>query len=266
MLLRQISFLGSPDSSRYPLGLPLFRAPFSLRLERPVTFFAGDNGSGKSTLLEGIAAACELATAGAHDVETDDSLAPARELGAHLRLGWNARTRNGFFLRSEDFFGFQKRTDALRDELAAQIAGYEAELETNPNDEGVRRAMGYIAAQKRELEATFGPEADAHSHGEAFFRFFENRLAPRGLYLLDEPEAPLSPIRQLALLSLIKSAVGAGSQFLIASHSPLLLAMPDAQIFDFNAHPPAPCAWDDLESVRFWQQFLAAPQAFLRRI
>ena len=89
---------------------------------------------------------------------------------------------------------------------------------------------------------------------------------PRGLYFLDEPEAPLSPLRPLAFLRLMRDAAEGGSQFVIATHSPILLACPDAQIWNFNTVPPQTCAWDDLENVQLWRGFLNSPGSFLRRI
>jgi len=237
-----------------------------LKFDSPVVFFAGDNGSGKSTLLETLAVKCDLPTAGADDSQIDQTLSRPAQLSNSLVLRWNRQTRSGFFLRAEDFFGFQKRTNALRDELNAQIAGYKRELAENPDDEGIKRAIGFISGQVAALKSKYGEDADALSHGEAFFNFFEKRIAPRGLYLLDEPEAPLSPLRQLAFLSLVKEATKNGSQFIIASHSPILLAYPDAQIFDFNSTSPTPTKYEDLENVNLWRSFLNSPEAFLRRI
>jgi predicted ATPase len=237
-----------------------------LKFDSPVVFFAGDNGSGKSTLLETLAVKCDLPTAGADDSQVDATLSRPTELANSLTLRWNRQTRTGFFLRAEDFFGFQKRINTLCDELNGQVAGYKSELLENPKDEGIQRAIGFISGQVAALKATYGENADSLSHGEAFFNFFQKRIAPRGLYLLDEPEAPLSPLRQLAFLSLIKEATRNGSQFIIASHSPILLAYPDAQIFDFNLPAPAPAKYEDLENVNLWRSFLNNPEAFLRRI
>jgi predicted ATPase len=237
-----------------------------LTFDSPVVFFAGDNGSGKSTLLETLAVKCDLPTAGADDSQSDATLKRPLELANSLVLRWNRQTRTGFFLRAEDFFGFQKRINTLCDELNEQIEGYKRELIENPNDEGIMRAIGFISGQVAALKSKYGENADALSHGEAFFNMFQKRIVPRGLYLLDEPEAPLSPLRQLAFLSMIKEATQNGSQFIIASHSPILLAYPGAQIFDFNLSAPVPTQYEDLENVNLWRSFLNNPEAFLRRI
>jgi predicted ATPase len=267
MFLRRITYACPPSAPpAYPFTLPLLRDGLNLEFTAPVTLLAGDNGTGKSTLLESLAVSAQLTTAGEEDAEFDDSLAGARELGRHLRVGWSTKTKRGFFLRAEDFFAFQKRTNRLRADLQGQVARYQAELDENPDDQGIRRAIGYIRGQIAEMEAKYGADADARSHGEAFFLFFEKRLTPKGVYLLDEPEAPLSPLRQLAFLRLIREAVGQGSQFVIATHSPILLACPEAQIWDFNAVPPQCRTWDELENVQLWRGFLNAPGSFLRRL
>ena len=105
------------------------------------------------------------------------------------------------------------------------------------------------------------------SHGESFLELFQRRFAPRGLYLLDEPEAPLSPVRQLALLALLREMTGAGeSQFIIATHSPILMAFPGATIYSLDGGTPRRVAWDDLEHVALTRDFLNDPDTFLRRL
>lgn len=267
--LRTIDLKPGEESSpsSFPFNLPLIRHFKLLKLESPVTFFTGENGSGKSTFLEAIAASANLPTAGGADVETDESLSGPRQLGEQLRLGWSKRTRRGFFLRAEDFFRFQQRTNSTGRELGDLAAQYEAELETDPgNAEGIRRARGYILGQKSALEERYGEDADAQSHGEAFLNFFEQRLVPGGLYLLDEPEAPLSPLRQLAFLSLLKRFVAQNCQFLIVTHSPILMAFPGAKLLDFNQHPIAAVPYDEVEHVALTRSFLNNPDSYLRRL
>jgi len=117
-----------------------------------------------------------------------------------------------------------------------------------------------------ELEAAYGPDLDARSHGESFMKLFETRLVPDGLYLLDEPEAPLSPTRQLALLSLIKSMTNEGCQFIIATHSPIIMAIPDAQLLSLDSCPPSEVEFNDLEHVKLLRNFLNGPERFLRHL
>ncbi len=116
------------------------------------------------------------------------------------------------------------------------------------------------------MEKRYGVDLDANSHGQAFFQLFRSRFVPGGLYLLDEPETPLSPISQLALIGMLQDMVAQEAQFIIATHSPILLAMPAARILDFDAQPIAPAAYEDLEHVKLTREFLADPERFLRRL
>ena len=251
----------------FPFSLPLLCSGLAFEFAAPVTFFAGENGAGKSTLLEMLALRAALPTLGAADAEEDASLSPLREASDALRLSWKRRANRGFFFRAEDFFGFQARIAGLKRDLLAQIAGYEAELGGNREaDKGIERAIGYVRGQIHELDSRYGEDADARSHGEAFLNAFQARIGAPGLYLLDEPEAALSPVRQMAFLKLVKDAVEAGSQFIIATHSPLVLRLDGAQILDFDNAPPSPCNWEDLSGVRLWSAFWSAPGAFLRRL
>lgn len=263
--LQTISRKGRARSG-FPFDVPSISALDKLQVSSPVTFFVGENGSGKSTLLEGIAAAANAIAVGGSDIETDATLDAARSLAEDLRLAWKRRAARGFFLRAEDFFSFAQRMHALRNDFQARAAEYEAELKDKPDDEGLRRARGSMLGQQRAIEERYGENLDARSHGEGFMHLFQSRLVPGGLYLLDEPEAALSPLRQIAFLSLMKSAVEDDCQFIIATHSPILLGYPGAQIMSFDATPIARAEYEDIEHVRLTQAFLGNREAFLRRL
>ncbi|HEX8234443.1 MAG TPA: AAA family ATPase [Abditibacteriaceae bacterium] len=263
--LAAISKKGAVRDDTFPFNVPTIRALERIEFKQPVTFLVGENGSGKSTLLEAIAAGAASIVVGGEDIERDESLEHARLLAAQLRFSWRKKTGRGFFLRAEDFFNFSKRINRTGQELQDIVAGYEAELEHNPDDMGLRRAIGSIRGQKAALTSRYG-DLDANSHGEGFMKLFESRLMPNGLYLLDEPEAALSPIRQLSLLSMVKQMVGQGCQFIIATHSPILMAFPAASILSFDAQPVTEVAYEDLEHVRLTKAFLSDPAAFLRRL
>ncbi len=140
--------------------------------------------------------------------------------------------------------------------LADQGAGTEAR----------RRAAGYVGAQRDALAVRYGKDPHAFSHGETFLRILRQRLVPNGLYLLDEPETPLSPTRVLALLVLLHDAVRSGSQFVIATHSPILAALPNAEILLFDNGEVRAAQHAELEHVRVTRDFLAAPERYLRRL
>jgi predicted ATPase len=251
---------GAASVPSFPFSLRPIRTLPVLDVAVPVTFFVGENGSGKSTLLEGLAAAAELPAMGAsRDLALDPTLSAAHRLGGALRLGWTARSRKGFFLRAEDFFGHlrdQARTDArCARETAEAFAGVRADA-ARPSP------IGGDHPDEREA-GRYIDRYDGRSHGESFMDLFAERVRPGGLYLLDEPEAPLSPKRQIAFLELMARAARAGAQFIVATHSPILLAYPGARIYSFDAAPIAQVAYEDLEHVAVTRAFLADPWPFL---
>ena len=246
--------------TRTPCGCNRSASRFSARPSRsmdvarhgtsPVTCFVGENGSGKSTLLEAIAIAANLPSAGSVDqARTDPTLQQQGVLARALKLAWRVRTNRGLFLRAEDFFGFQLLLQRERAEFAETLERMEEEY-ADRSDYAKTLAMGPLQASMADMDRRYGADPDARSHGEAFLNFFQQRLVPQGLYLLDEPEAALSPQRQLALLAMIFDLVAEGAQFIIATHSPLLLAYPGARIYSFDESPIAQVAWDDTEHVR----------------
>ncbi|HXQ78527.1 MAG TPA: AAA family ATPase, partial [Gemmatimonadaceae bacterium] len=208
------------EAERFPFSVPIVRELETLSVNAAVTFLVGENGSGKSTILEGIAAAAGLPTIGTVGVADDETLGAQRSLGRALRLTWRQRTRRGFFLRAEDFFGFTKSLSKMRAELQTRLAEIEIEYQDR-----TAYAKGLAQMPMRtslaDMERRYGVDLDANSHGQSFLRLFASRLVPGGLYLLDEPEAPLSPQRQVAFLAMLMEAASQ-SQFIIATHSPIL--------------------------------------------
>jgi predicted ATPase len=267
MRLRSITFRSWPDrlANTYPFNLPILNGLDELRFESPVTILVGENGCGKSTLMESIAIAAELPAVGSESLKSDPSLAAQRELAKYLRLVWNKRTRKGFFLRAEDFFGYARRLNRMRAEMEDDLQ----EIDREYKDRSVyaaNLAKMSTAGELAELRRRYGEGLEARSHGESFLALFQSRFVPGGLYLLDEPEAPLSPLRQLALISLLKEMLPQQSQFIIATHSPILMAFPGARILLMEGDRLRPAAWDSLEHVTLTRDFLHNPQSFLNRL
>jgi predicted ATPase len=263
--LRAVGRRATGDETRFPFSVPVIRSLDTLRFESAVTFFVGENGSGKSTLLEGIAAAASLPAVGSADLDRDASLGPQRELARALKLVWSRRTTRGFFLRAEDFFGFAKRLSAMRAELLARIAELEVEY-ADRSGWAKGLAMGPVHASLADMERRYGVDLDANSHGQSFLQLFRSRFVPNGLYLLDEPEAPLSPQSQLALMAMIQDMLAEGAQFVIATHSPILLAYPGATIYSFDRVPASVVPYEELEHVVLTREFLKAPERYLRAL
>jgi predicted ATPase len=249
----------------FPFAIPAIATLPDMTLDRPVTIFVGENGSGKSTLLEALAIAARATTAGSVDAADDTTLAGVRALAGELRLSWASRRHRGFFLRAEDFFGFARRMATMRAELQAGLA--QVLLDYADREAFARDlAAGPYRTELAELERRYGAGIDTRSHGEAFLAFFRDRFVPGGTYFLDEPEAPLSPFRQLAFLALVREAVRSGGQIIMATHSPILLACPDAAIWSFDEAPIRRVAYRDLEHVTLTRDFLNDPDAFLRHL
>lgn len=223
---------------RYPFCLPAVRSLDQLDFHPKVTFFVGENGSGKSTLLEAIAVSLGFNAEGGSKNFNFGTRRSHSELHEHLRIAKGfKRPRTGFFLRAESFFN-----------VATEIESLDAEP-----------GLGAPV-----INSYGGRSLHEQSHGESFLTLLTERFGGQGLYILDEPEAALSPPRQLAVLSRIHDLVQDGSQFVIATHSPLLMAYPEACIYQCGADGVAPVAYEDTEHFRVTRDFLMNPQRMLR--
>ena len=253
------------QAERFPFGLPAIRSLPEIEFDTPVTMLVGENGSGKSTLLEALAIAARAITAGSAEATDDPTLAGLRALARTLRLSWSKRTHRGFYLRAEDFFGYAKRLAELRAGLEQELADARIRF-ADASDYARSLALAPYHKELAALRERYGEGLDTQSHGESFLRFFAERFVPGGVYFLDEPEAPLSPTRQLAFLSLVKQMVEADGQLIIATHSPILLSFPGAAIWSFDTEPIRRVAYEDLEHVTLTRDFLRDPEAYLRHL
>lgn len=265
IILKTVSKSDIPDEKKtqFPFSTKVISTLEQISFTRPVTFFVGENGSGKSTLLEGIAAYCNLPIVGSRNINQDTTLKYAHELAKYLKLSWSIKSNRGFFLRAEDFFGFTKRLNKLRAELQSEIERLDAEL---PDGHGKDLAIGAVRGQIQELTQRYGVDLDAGSHGESFLKLFQSRIRPNSLYLLDEPETPLSPTRQMSLLTIIHKAVEQGSQFIIVTHSPIIMAYPHACILDFNNHPIKEIGYDQIDHVNITKGFLNNKERYVKEL
>jgi len=263
--LTRINLRPLPESKSFPFSLPLLQTLKEIHFDSPVTLFVDENGSSKSTLLETLACAAEMVVVGSENTRNDKSLVYARDLAKYFKLAWTKRTHRGFFLRAEDFFGYAKRLNEMRSEMESDLLNVDIEYKDRSNFAREQAKMSY-AHELGDLRQSYGTGLDARSHGESFLALFQARFIHDGLYLLDEPETPLSPIRQLALIAAIKDMASQNGQFIIATHSPILMAYPDATILNFDGGEIHPVRYDDLEHVRLMRDFLLDPQAFLHNL
>ena len=215
-----------PDRADYPFCLPLFRDPgFELAFDRPVTIIVGENGTGKSTLLEGIAVLAGFDEAGGgpgyRAVDPSNAIEKGGGLlAAALKASWLPKVGRGWFFRAESFFSVARYLD--------------------------------------EAAKGVGPPPDflSHSHGEGFMRFFEERCQRRGIFFFDEPESALSMTRQFEFLKLLRRMdEGRQSQAIMATHAPILMALPGARLLRLDKYGLAPVALEDTEHFRLMREF-----------
>lgn len=224
----------SEDPSRYPFNLPLFRKGFEFAFEKPITILVGENGVGKSTIIEGIAALAGYDDAGGGKGyrPVDHSRAQERSgglLAKALKAAWRPKITSGWFFRAESFFTVARYLDEAANDIGAP-----------------------------------SPNFLSHSHGEGFLRFFGERCTRQGIYFFDEPESALSPQRQLEFLKILhrmdRSQV---CQVLMATHSPLLMAYPGAELLHVTRGAIEPIKLQDTEHFRTMRMFIEDPNSFL---
>ncbi len=269
MLLEAIEYQAPANPPiTFPFTVPVFASLRTATFESPITFLVGENGSGKSTFLETLACAADSITAGSESIRTDPTLMAVRNFSKHFKLIWTKRSRKGFFLRAEDFFGYAKQVAQMRAELEEEMAQVERDYSTAGRSKTAKGlAMMPYTRELREIKQSYGEGGlDANSHGEGFFKFFQRRFTGEGLYLMDELEAALSPMRQLAFLRLLKESVGRGAQFVIATHSPIIMAYPGAAIWSFENGTICSSDYAQTEHVIITRDFLNHPETFLKSV
>ena len=230
------------DRSVYPFDIPVLRSFTSLDLHPRVTYLVGENGSGKSTFLEAIAVAAGFnAEGGTKNFRFATRRSESPLHGAIRLVRSHRRPRTGYFLRAESLFNVASEIEAL-----------------DQDPQGGPPIIGYYG----------GVSLHEQSHGQSFLALLKNRFGPQGFYILDEPEAALSPARQLSLLVSIHALVAQGSQFIIATHAPIVLAYPDALIYelDVDGSPPTPQAYEKTQTVQTTASFLEDPTRWVSRL
>ncbi len=220
-----------PSFECYPFSLPAVRNLSRIELHPAVTFLIGENGTGKSTLIEAVAVAWGYNPEGGSKNFRFGTWASHSELNEYLRfVRGMRRPKDGFFLRAESFYNVGSEIDRL-----------DSEPSFGPP---IKDSYG-------------GRSLHDQSHGEAFFSLFVERFGGEGLYILDEPEAALSPQRQMAFLTRLHELVELGSQFLIATHSPIIMAYPNAKILLLDDNGLSPIRYTETDHYRVTRQFLS---------
>lgn len=213
----------------YPFNIEIIKNFTELNLDTPVTFFVGENGIGKSTFIEAIAVSLGLPAEGGTENFRYETKNTTSNLSDYIKIPKYNKPKTKFFLRAECFYNFSSEVDNI----------------------GVR--------------GSYGGSLHECSHGEAFLQLIQNRFTNHGLYILDEPEAALSPQRQLSLLYLIDQLVKEGSQFIIATHSPILISYRDGKILDLNQNFKE-IKYKDTEIYSLYKMYLERPDEMQSRL
>lgn len=241
----KINFDSEVNFNTYPFSLDIIKNLDCIDFPTQVTFFVGENGTGKSTILEAIANKAGFGPEGGSKNINFKTSQPktydgTERLAQQLTLSWRSQPKNGYFFRAESFFNIANHLD----QIAQQGGGPEITF------------------------ASYGGKPlHEQSHGESFMAFFENRLGNNGFFILDEPEAALSPQRQLSLLVIMHEMCQyPETQFIIATHSPILLAYPHATIYSCDADKLTKIAYTDTHHYQITKQFLNNPDNFLHHL
>jgi predicted ATPase len=228
MHIRKVTLLAEtyPTKDYYPFNLPVFQETRSLSFDTPVTFFTGENGSGKSTLLKAISNRCGIHIWQALEGKRYDFNPYEELLYRFIEVEWTDGYVKGSFFSSDIFRDFARNLDE------------------------------WATADPEMLKYFGGKSLMTQSHGQSLMSFFKARYKIKGLYLLDEPETALSPKSQLALLELLKETGKAGhAQFLVATHSPILMSCPDTLIYSFDTSPVSSIAYRETDHYKIYRQF-----------
>jgi predicted ATPase len=246
----------------FPFNIPAVRFAREVLLDEPVTIFVGDNGCGKSTLLETLALSLQLPLIGGR-ISSKDGFDAAWLLKEHLEVNWKRQTAKGFFFRAEDFSDFINSVEREKGRIHSDLS----ELKGQVDDAIIERLGQSMNYPLFEMRKKYGDNMQAFSHGEAYLKILQTRIGDKGIFLLDEPEAALSPLKQLSLLAFLLEVVKAGNaQFLIATHSPILMGIPGATLYEIREDAMERVQFKETEHYRITKRFLDDPESYLRHL
>ena len=237
LYIKEIQIQNRNNDDKFPYNLPLFKNGLNIKFNKSITFLVGDNGTGKSTLLESIASIIGFnSLGGSSDHHYDnEAISDNLKLADNIKIIWNLKTNKGFFFLAESYFTFIKYIDDLA------------------KDNGDYAFLPYG-----------GKSLQKQSHGESFLSLFKNRFN-NGVFILDEPEAALSPEKQLTLISIIYELTQHfDCQFIIATHSPILITCPDSEVYEIRDDKIMKVYYSETKQFEFYKDFLNAPERFLK--
>jgi len=244
----------------FPYNVAAVKNLNTIEIDKGITFLVGDNGTGKSTILETISCHMNLPLIGGYR-DTKRGYEGSLSLQHYFDIEWNIHTDKGFFFRAEDFSHFVDSVE--RSNRASQFNELKGEVPDRVIDQ-MKESNNFALYEMRK---DYGQDMLAFSHGEAYMKIMHDRINSKGVFLLDEPEAALSPSKQLAMIYFILAHQKKHmSQFIIATHSPMLMAIPGARIYQITEDDMEQVELQETEHYYLTKGFLDNPEAFLRHL
>lgn len=246
----------------FPFNIPAVKFAKQISLDEKTTIFVGDNGCGKSTLLESIAYSINTPLIGGF-IGSAKGFEAARLLKPFLKIEWGRESSRGFFFRAEDFSAFIDSVEKENSKIAHDLSELKGQVD-NSITEKMSENMNYSLHQMRK---NYGENMQAFSHGEAYLRILQTRILNKGIYLLDEPEAALSPLKQLSLIAFILEVLkNKNAQLIIATHSPILIGIPGASLYEIQDDGMQEVTFKETDHYRITKAFLDNPESYLRHL
>jgi len=253
--------LNNIPTTKYPFSVNAVLNISDIKFEKPITILSGSNGCGKTTIMEIIAEKLSAIRIGEALYKSQKSSTIAKYHNA-FKLSTHSRAKRNFYFSGEDFIKYIEWVEKTK--LEAQEALAEIDLQYEPDSMASNLAKLPHLHTLSDLQSMYGSTLSQESHGEGFIDFFKNRLISQGLYLLDEPEGALSYENQYLLSILVTDAVNHGCQFIISTHSPVISAIPDADILEITKDGITKSTYDDLENIKFLKMFMSHKEVLFK--
>ena len=254
--------INSQKKNPFPFNVLAVQLAKEIEVDNKVTIFVGDNGCGKSTLLESIALSVNLPLIGGY-INEHAGFEAARILQPHLDIQWKRKTNKGFFFRAEDFSDFINSVENERRKIERDLF----DLKGDVDDSVIKKMSESMNYKLYAMRKSYGENMQAFSHGEAYLKILETRIQDKGIYLLDEPEAALSPLKQLSLLFLIiEAGKKDNTQFILSTHSPIMMGIPGATIYEIKEDGMQKVQYEETDHYRITKTFLNNPASYLRHL
>ena len=254
--------IDSEGKNRFPFNVPGIKHAKNIDLSSPINFIIGDNGTGKSTLIEAIAFRLQLPHMDGSDY-SKRSFQSAVDIAPYLDLTFNIERTIGFFFRAEDFGDYLNSVDRRDAALHAQLT----DLKGQVPDHIIQQMKDNANNQLYHMRRNYGQELSTFSHGEAYLKIIHEKVSKRGIFILDEPEAALSPAKQLSLIYHIKEHLKTNnSQFIIATHSPIIMSVPGSNLYEITEEKMVKTNVEDTDHYLITKGFLNNPESYLRHL